>query len=167
MRHIKVIAATAIVLVALSCGFSQAANDDKALKDNILYSATSSGSFNNCEYEYKGNAIRIFADDSRDPGVFFERINKDTAGSKYLSFAIKGKLLREGLWCFPVVQVFDEKDDEYTPSVTKTSFTLKNDEFVTVRIPLEGKITRLARVQFILVTDKGSWDIEIKDAKLE
>lgn len=167
MRYLKVFTAVAIFIVALACGFSQAADDDKGLKDNLLYNATSSGSFNNCEYEYKGDAIRIFADDSTDPGVFFEKINKDTAGSKYLSFAIKGKLIREGRWCFPVVQVFDEKDDEYTPSVTKTSFTLNNDEFVTVLIPLEGKITRLAKVQFILVTDRGSWDIQIKDAKLE
>jgi len=72
-----------------------------------------------------------------------------------------------GQWCFPVVQVFDEKDDEYTPSITKTSFMLNEDEFETVRIPLEGKISRLAKVQFILVTDKGSWDIQIKDARLE
>ena len=165
MRCLKIL--IAIVLVALACGFSEAANDDKGLKDNLLYSATSSGSFNNCEYEYKGDAIRIFADDSRDPGVFFGKINKDTTGSKYLSFAIKGKLIRMGQWCFPVVQVFDEKDDEYTPSITKTSFMLNEDEFETVRIPLEGKISRLAKVQFILVTDKGSWDIQIKDARLE
>jgi len=75
--------------------------------------------------------------------------------------------MRLGQWCFPVVQVYDEKDDDYTPSVTKTSFTLKDDEYVTISVPLEGKIKKLYKIQFLLVTDKGSWDIEIKDAKLE
>jgi hypothetical protein len=38
---------------------------------------------------------------------------------------------------------------------------------VTISVPLEGKIKKLYKIQFLLVTDKGSWDIEIKDAKLE
>ncbi len=157
---------SAILIALIFCAPAQAANNKRSA-DNILYSAVSSRSFNNCEYEYKNNIVRIFADNARDPGVFFDKINIGIEGRKYLSFAIKGGLIRSGLWCFPVVQVYDEKDDEYTPSVTKTSFTFNNDEYVKVLIPLEGKIKKLSRIQFILVTDKGSWDVQIKDMKLE
>jgi hypothetical protein len=157
---------SAVIISLMFCMFVHAANNERATV-NILYSAVSSGSFNHCEYEYKDNAIRIFAENAKDPGVFFGKINKDVEGHKYLSFAIKGGLVRSGLWCFPIVQVYDEKDDEYTPSVTKTSFTFKNDEYVTVLIPLEKKVKILSRIQFVLVTDKGSWDVEIKDMRLE
>ena len=165
MRILKV--SVALLLMVIACGFAQPVNDEQVSKDNVLYSAKSSGGFNNCEYEYRGNTVRIFAKDSTDPGVYFESINKDISNLKYFTFAIKGKLIRLGQWCFPVVQVYDEKDDDYTPSVTKTSFTLKDDEYVTISVPLDGKIKRLYKIQFLLVTDKGSWDIEIKDAKLE
>jgi len=164
----KIYIVLVILLVPLLCGFAQPVSPTEPVsKDNILYIAKSSGSFNNCEYEYIGNAVRIFAKDSTDPGVFFERINKDASNIKYFTFAIKGKLIREGQWCFPVVQVFDEKDDDYTPSITKTSFSLKEDEYQTITVPLEGKIKKLYKIQFILVTDRGSWDVEVKDAKLE
>jgi len=167
MKLIKLIGV--LLLVILACGFGTPAADisEEPSKDNVLYAAKSSGSFNNCEYQYKGNTVIIYAKDSSDPGVYFERINKDTSNLKYFTFAIKGKLIREGQWCFPVVQVYDEKDDDYTPSITKTSFTLKEDEFVTVSVPLDGKIKKLYKIQFILVTDKGSWNIEVKDARLE
>jgi len=157
----------AILLAVLACGFAQPVNEDQVSKNNILYAAKSSGAFNNCEYEYKGNTIRIFASDSTDPGVFFDKIDRDISDLKYFTFAIKGKLVKEGQWCFPVVQIYDVKDDDYTPSVTKTSFTLKNDEYAMISVPLEGKIKRLYKIQFLLVTDKGSWDVEVKDAKLE
>ncbi len=165
MRILKI--SMALLFIILACGFAQPVSDDQIGKDNVLYSAKSSGAFNNCEYEYAGGSVRIFATDSTDPGVYFENINKDIANLKYFTFAIKGNLIRLGQWCFPVVQVYDEKDDDYTPSVTKTSFTLKKDEYVTISVPLEGKIKKLYKIQFLLVTDKGSWDIEVKDAKLE
>jgi hypothetical protein len=158
-----------IALVIITCGFSQPAGNipTAAASDNILYNASASNSFNNCEYIYEGDTIRIYAKDSTDPGVSFERINRDVSGLKYFTFAVKGKLIREGQWCFPVVQIFDEKDDEYTPSITKTSFSFKEDDYTTISIPFEGKIKRLSKIQFLLVTDKGTWDIEVKDPKLE
>lgn len=165
MRILKI--SVVLLLSLLACGFAQPVNDDQVSKDNILYAARSAGAFNKCEFEYKGNTVRIFANDSTDPGVYFEKIDKDISGLKYFTFAIKGKLIKEGQWCFPVVQVYDEKDDDYTPSVTKTSFTLKDDEYAMISVPLEGKIKKLYKIQFILVTDKGSWDVEVKDAKLE
>ena len=165
MRISKIL--LAILFILLISGFAEPVPESPVLPDNILYSARNSGSFNNCEYEYKGNTIKIFAKESTDPGVYFERINKDVTNLKYFTFAIKGKLIRFGQWCFPVVQLYDEKDDDYTPSITKTSFTLKEDEFVTISVPFEGKIKRLFKIQFLLVTDKGSWNIEVKDPRLE
>ncbi len=165
MRTLKIF--MAMLLVVLACGFAQPVNNNEVSSDNVLYFAKSSGAFNNCEYEYKGGTVRIYATDSTDPGVYFENINKNISDLKYFTFAIKGNLIRLGQWCFPVVQVYDEKDDDYTPSVTKTSFTLKKDEYVTVSVPLEGRIKKLYKIQFLLVTDKGSWDIEVKDARLE
>lgn len=165
MRTLKV--SLVFCLLFAVCGFAQPVADTPLSQDNILYAAKDSGGFNNCEYEYHGNTIRVFAKDSTDPGVYFERINKDVTDLKYFTFAIKGKLIRLGQWCFPVVQLYDAKDDDYTPSITKTSFTLKDDEFVTISVPLEGKIKKLYKIQFILVTDKGSWNIEIKDPRLE
>jgi hypothetical protein len=154
-------------LLFILLGLGAPAPDSPASMDNVLYAAKNSGGFNDCEYEYKGNTIRIFATNSTDPGVYFDRINKDVSNDKYFSFAIRGKLMRMGQWCFPVVQLYDEKDDDYTPSITKTSFTLNEQDFTTITVPLEGKIKHLYKVQFLLVTDKGSWDIEVKDPRLE
>lgn len=167
MRTLKILMAPLLVL--LICGFAPPASEipEQPSSDNILYSAKNSGSFNECEYEYKGNTINISAKDATDPGVFFERINKDSGNSKYFTFAVKGKMIREGQWCFPVVQIYDEKDDDYTPSITKTSFMLKEDEYTVVTVPLEGKIKKLFKIQFLLVTDKGSWNIDIKDPRME
>lgn len=165
MRTVKIFLALSIVLLA--CGFAQPVSDTQPSEDNILYSAKSSGGFNNCEYEYQGNTVKIYAKDSTDPGVYFERINKDVSNDKYFTFAIKGHLMRLGQWCFPVVQLYDEKDDDYTPSITKTSFTLKDDDYTVISVPLEGKVKKLYKIQFLLVTDKGSWDIEIKDPRIE
>lgn len=156
-----------LLLVLLACGFAEPAPDAPVSQDNILYQAKSSGGFNNCEYEYKGNVVKIYAKDSTDPGVYFERIDKDVSNLKYFTFAIKGRLIRLGQWCFPVVQVYDETDDDYTPSITKTSFTFKEDEYVTITVPFDGKIKKLYKIQFILVTDKGSWNIDVKDPRLE
>jgi hypothetical protein len=166
MRYLKVF--SALLILFISCGFSSPASDvEEVSKDNVLYQAKNTGGFNNCEYEYKGKTVIITAKDSTDPGVYFERINRDTSNLKYFTFAIKGKLLREGQWCFPVVQIYDEKDDEYTPSITKTSFSMKEDEYTTITVPFDGKIKKLFKIQFLLVTDKGSWDIEVKDPRLE
>ncbi len=151
----------------LALGFAQTPPEAPASPDNVLYAAKDSGGFNNCEYEYKGNTIKIYATDTSDPGVYFNKIDMDTSNLKYFTFAIKGDLIRLGQWCFPVVQIYDARDDEYTPSITKTSFTMKSDEFTTVTVPLEGKIKRLYKIQFLLVTDKGSWNIEVKDPRLE
>jgi len=156
-----------ILILCFACGFAQPVSDIPVSEDNIFYQAKASGGFNNCEYEYLGDVIRIYAKDSTDPGVYFERINKDVSGMKYFTFAIKGKLVRLGQWCFPVVQIYDEKDDEYTPSITKTSFSLKEDDYTVINVPFEGKIKRLYKIQFLLVTDKGSWDIDIKDPRVQ
>lgn len=167
MRTIKLILISVAVLAA--CGFSGPVDESTQppSNDNILYTAKDSGSFNNCEYVFQGNTIRIYANDSSDPGVYFGKINMDVSDFKYFKFAIKGKLIREGQWCFPIVQVFDEKDDDYTPSITKTSFSFNDSDFTTISVPLEGKLKKLYKIQFLLVTDKGSWDIEVKDPKLE
>lgn len=156
-------------IVLAACGFSGPVSDttESPAIENILNTAKDSGSFNNCEYVFEGNTIRIYANNSSDPGVYFGRIDKDVSDVKYFKFAIKGKLVREGQWCFPIVQVFDEKDDDYTPSITKTSFSFNDTDFTTITVPLEGKLKRLYKVQFLLVTDKGSWDIEVKDPTLE
>jgi hypothetical protein len=160
------------LLAFLACAFagpspSSTGSVSVSQKDNLLNSAKETGSFNNCDYQFQGDSIKIYATASRDPGVYFQRIDRDVSKYKYFTFAIKGKLVREGQWCFPVVQIYDANDDEYTPSITKTSFSLKEDGFMTVSVPLEGKIKNLYKVQFILVTDKGSWNIEVKDPKLE
>jgi hypothetical protein len=156
-----------LLILMLACGFAPPAPENPVSEENLFYQAKVSGGFNNCEYEYQGNVIRVYAKESTDPGVYFERINKDVTGMKYFTFAIKGKLVRLGQWCFPVVQIYDAKDDEYTPSITKTSFTLKEDDYTEITVPLEGKIKNLYKIQFLLVTDKGSWDIDIKDPKLQ
>jgi len=167
MRTAKSILICLAVIAA--CGFSGPADGpgQTPSDSNILYSAKDSGSFNNCEYVFQGDTIKIYANDSSDPGVYFNKIDKDVSSYKYFKFAIKGKLIREGQWCFPIVQVFDEKDDDYTPSITKTSFSFNDSDFTTISVPLDGKLKRLAKIQFLLVTDKGSWNIEVKDPQLE
>ena len=167
MRNPKLIIFLFVVFAVLGSAGPVSRADDTPSDSNILNTAKDSGAFNNCEYVYEGDIIRIYANNSSDPGVYFNRIEKDVSQYKYFKFAIKGKLVREGQWCFPIVQVFDEKDDDYTPSITKTSFSFNDSDFTTISVPLEGKLKRLSKIQFLLVTDKGSWDIQVKDPKLE
>jgi hypothetical protein len=165
MNARKILYSLILVLIAgASMNYVHMAAGDS---QNLLYSAKESGGFNDCNYQFQDNMIKIFAKSSTDPGVYFQKIDMDVSKYKYFTFAIKGDLIREGQWCFPVVQLYDASDDEYTPSITKTSFSLKDDDFTTISVPLDGKVKTLYKIQFILVTDKGSWDIEVKDPRLE
>lgn len=157
--------------------YSKRAEEEQPIKEeekekeeknkNIIDPAGFSTSFNDGEYEYIKDGVRIYANKARDPGVFFETVIRNVSEYKYFVFDIKGKLERLGQWCFPVVQIYDEKDDDYTPSITKTSFTFKENEYTTIVVPLEGKVKNISKIQFMLVTDRGSWDINIINAHFE
>ena len=141
--------------------------EEENKNQNLFDPSAFSGSFNNGQYEYIKDGVRIFAKGARDPGVYFETITRKIGGYKYLVFDIKGELERLGQWCFPVVQIYDINDDDYTPSITKTSFTFSGKEYATIVVPLEGKIKTVSKIQFMLVTDRGSWDVYIKNAHFE
>jgi len=167
-----------IILVALSQLYGNAVyskendhppaqEDEKSKGSNLFDPSCFSSSFNDGEYQYIPNGVRIFAKEARDPGVYLETAITKISDFKYFVFDIKGKLERLGQWCFPVVQIYDIQDDDYTPSITKTSFTFKDDEPTTIIVPLEGKIRTISKIQFMLVTDRGSWDVNITNAHFE
>ncbi|MFC1560061.1 hypothetical protein ACFLZ2_04025 [Candidatus Margulisiibacteriota bacterium] len=141
--------------------------EEKQNKSNIFTPSAFSSSFNNGQYQYIAGGIRVFAKRARDPGVYFETLIKNISDYKYFVFDIKGNLDRLGQWCFPVVQIYDIQDDDYTPSITKTSFTFNNNEFTTIVVPLEGRIKTVSKIQFMLVTDRGSWDVNVVNARFE
>jgi hypothetical protein len=64
------------------------------------------------------------------------------------------------------VQVYDQSAGDAAPSVMLDGVTLGKD-FQTITIDLEGQVSKAKKIQFILVTDKGSINVEIKDLRFE
>ena len=65
-----------------------------------------------------------------------------------------------------IVQIYDAKDNDYTPSVSLDPVKLTG-KFSTATKDLEGKITKVKKVQVLLVTDNGSCKVEIKNLRFD
>ncbi len=114
----------------------------------------------------KGSTYAFTSNKARDPGFGIMTGNAALRGKKYLKFDLKGSVTRHGQWARLIVQVYDHKDNDTSPSLALDPIEPGRD-FSTVELALEGKIDKVKKVQFLLVTDKGSCRVEIKNVRFE
>jgi len=111
---------------------------------------------------YKFSAAR-----AKDPGFGILTGNTDLQGRKTLKFEIKGRFDKNnpGGYARFIAQVYTDTDNDYTPSVSLDPVEI-NKNITSAAIDLEG-MRKVKKVQFLLVTDKGSCRVEIKNLRFE
>lgn len=113
---------------------------------------------------------RFTAQSENDPGVMmFPRElglpSPSLRGKQFLKFEARGWIKKEGVYAHLLVQVYDAKDGSSNPSVSR-QFEV-SEYFRPVTIPLDGKINELQKLQFMLITDKGSCEIYVRHPRFE
>jgi len=126
----------------------------------------SSFSFNGGNLSESKGIYSFSADHARDPGFGILTGNRDLAGRKLLKFEIKGSTAKHGGYARFIAQIYSDKDNDYTPSVSLDPVAVGKSWSEAV-VDLRGKIGQAKKVQFLLVTDKGSCKVEIKNIRFE
>ncbi|MEE8637576.1 MAG: family 16 glycosylhydrolase [Candidatus Margulisiibacteriota bacterium] len=122
--------------------------------------------FNGGNLTRNGDVYSFSASRSKDPGAGIFLGNRDVSSYKTLKFEVTGSLKKHGGYARFIVQVYDEKDNDYTPSVSLDPVSLTG-KFSTATVNLEGQITKAKKVQVLLVTDNGSCKVKIKNMRFE
>jgi beta-glucanase (GH16 family) len=106
------------------------------------------------------------ASEARDPGFTIQTGNQDLSGRNKLVFEIRGSFQRHGGYARFIAQAYDDGDNDYTPSISLDPVELTNG-FQTVTFNLENMVNKIKKVQFLLVTDSGSCQVEIRNIRFE
>lgn len=122
--------------------------------------------FNNGKVQAKAGTYSFSASQAKDPGFGILTGDVDLQGRNTLKFDIKGYLKKQGSWARLIVQVYNDKDNDYTPSINLDPIEPKL-YLTTVSVNLQGLVQKAKKVQFLLVTDKGSCQVEIKNIRFE
>jgi hypothetical protein len=122
--------------------------------------------FNSGKVNLRAGSYIFSANQAKDPGFGILTGNADLQGRNSLKFDIKGDFKKHGGWARLIVQVYNDKDNDYTPSRSFDPIELKPN-FTTVTVDLQNAILKAKKVQFLLVTDKGSCQVEIKNIRFE
>jgi len=129
--------------------------------------------FNNGKVNLRAGSYTFSANQAKDPGFGILTGNVDLQDRNSLKFDIKGDFKKHGGWARLIVQVYSDKNNDYSPSVSLDPIELKPN-FTPTTVDLhyieEGKeilLGKAKKVQFLLVTDKGSCQVEIKNIRFE
>ena len=117
-----------------------------------------SASVSNGEYTFK-------ADGARDPGMTILLNNVDVKGKKALKFEIKGKTEQLGGYARFIAQIYKPGDSDSSPSLSLDPVDVSSD-FKTVTFDLEG-ISKIWKIQYMLVTDAGNVNVVIRNQRFE
>jgi hypothetical protein len=134
----------------------------------LFRSAIAQGTFafNNGKLTVKDKVYYFSATAAKDPGFGIDTGNRDISGYRTLKFDIGGTFKRLGGYARVIAQVYTEEDNDYTPSISLDPIEVKPG-LSTVSIDLENKIPKAKKIQFLLVTDKGSCQLEIRNLRFE
>ena len=129
--------------------------------------------FNNGKVNLKAGSYIFSANQAKDPSFGILTGNADLQGRNSLKFDIKGDFKKHGGWARLIVQVYSDKNNVYSPSVSLDPIELKSN-FTPVTVDLhyieEGKkilLGKAKKIQFLMVTDNGSCRVEIKNLRFE
>ncbi|OGC36026.1 hypothetical protein A2311_02230 [candidate division WOR-1 bacterium RIFOXYB2_FULL_48_7] len=126
-------------------------------------------SFNGGSVITDHGVTRFSAISARDPG-FGVTVNRSDLEGKTLKFEASGLITKEGGWARLAVQVFSYDDPDSTPSIVFDPITVTpaspESLPVTYEISLTG-LTSVKKVQFILITDQGTCEVDISNIRFE
>ena len=108
-----------------------------------------------------GDVFEFTADHAKDAGGGIFCGSTDLKGNNTLEFEIKGKITRHGDYARLVIQVYSDEADEYAPSVMLDPVPLTG-KYSIVKVNLQGEVKKVQKVQFVLVTDNASCNVQIK-----
>jgi len=123
-------------------------------------------SFNDGIVAEADGSYKFSARSARDPGFGILTGDKDIGNRQTLKFDVRGKLTREGGYARLIIQVYDDEDNDYTPSISLDPVPLTAD-FKTNTLNLGGRVDRVKKIQVLLVTDRGSCEAEINNVRFE
>lgn len=125
-----------------------------------------SRAFNNGSVTLSAGIYEFSASRARDPGFKILTGNHDLQGRNTLVFEIKGNLTQQGNWARFIAQVYDDGDNDVSPSISLDPVELTSG-FQTITVDLQNQVDKVQKVQFLLVTDNGSCQVEIRNIRFE
>jgi len=128
------------------------------------------GAFRGSVTKIDENNFLFTAVSRNDPGLYVDArelglVNVSLRNKHFLKFEIGGWIRQEGAYARLEVQIYDAADNSSVPSISKAIEI--SPAMSTVAIPLEGRINTLQKVQFLLVTDQGSCEVQIRNIRFE
>jgi hypothetical protein len=134
----------------------------------LLLSAIQQGNFSfNGGTAREANGVYAFtADHARDPGFGVLTGGHRLEGRNTLRFEIRGNFQQLGGYARFIAQVYRDSDNPATPTVSLDPVDVSAD-WAAVTVGLNHEIRELQKVQFLLVTDQGSCQIEIRNIRFE
>ncbi|MDI6731695.1 MAG: family 16 glycosylhydrolase, partial [Candidatus Margulisbacteria bacterium] len=127
---------------------------------------TGSFAFNGGSARVSGSTYTFSATQTRDPGFGISTGNRNLEGRNILKFEIKGDFTQHGNYARLIVQVYAAKDSDSSPSVSLDPIRLDSN-WTEISVDLQGRISTAKKVQFLLVTDNGSCNVEIANLRFE
>ncbi|NQT30170.1 MAG: family 16 glycosylhydrolase [Candidatus Saganbacteria bacterium] len=140
-----------------------------ATEGTLLVSSFAGGSFNfNGGLFAKKTAehYTFSASQAGDAGGGIFCSNQDIAAHSTLKFEIDGSVTQHGNWTRLIVQVYDDGDSNSAPSVSFDPIIVSADQ-QTIEVPLHSQVDNLAKIQFMLVADSGSCNVDIYNLRFE
>ncbi|MFC1637485.1 family 16 glycosylhydrolase [Candidatus Margulisiibacteriota bacterium] len=122
--------------------------------------------FNGGKLTENNGSYSFSADHARDPGFGLVTGDHDLAGRNLLKFEIKGSFKKHAGYARFIAQVYSDKDNDSSPSVSLDPVPVGKG-WTEVVVDLRSKIGRAKKVQFLLVTDSGSCNVEIRGLRFE
>ena len=97
-------------------------------------------------------------------GIFCS--NQDIAAYSTLKFEVDGSVTQHGNWTRLVIQIYDDGDSNSAPAISLDPIIVSADQ-QTIEVPLYDQVDKLAKIQFILVADSGSCNVDIHNLRFE
>jgi len=118
--------------------------------------------FNSGNLVRTADGFKFNADHAKDAGCGILCDNADINRRNTLEFKIKGEMTRHADYAKLVFYVYSDEDSDNKATIISDIEGLST-EFTTIRVDLEGKINKVKKIQFMLISDNGSCEVEIKD----
>jgi hypothetical protein len=111
------------------------------------------------------NVYEFSATSQRDP-YFSIPVNASNIEGKKLKFDVNGSVTKEGGWARLAVMVYSNDDAEGSPSIVFDPITVPAGGYDHYEIDLSD-IDSARKVQFMLITDKGTCDVKLANVRFE
>lgn len=123
--------------------------------------------FNGGSATLSNGTYHFSATNARDAGLGIV-LNASIGNHRTLTFDIRGTVTRRGSYARLAAQVYRSGDNDSTPSVSLDPIpNLSAGNWTTATIQLPTDVGDLAKVQFLLITDRGNVEVDIRNLRAE